>query len=444
MKKVALGVCAAMVLAAGGSWAQEAAAPATQPEAAATQGGEMVDQAKWEGILKRLGSEEFAEREAAQKELDKAGMRERSTLRKLLAGVTDEEVKSRVEARLETIEEALVTMPLPISVELKDAALSEVAAALEKETGVKFTSWPDDRMGGRRANRKLYTLSVKEKPFWEVIKALMDQGGFQIQAYDGFRLMQQEPGYRRMNIFGPLVVVPGNIQRSTQVDLQAPEGQELKPETMSLYMTVMLDPRIKAMKWSQPTIYKVEDDAGNVLFEQPRQEKPPFWNQGRQGTWSVSTSLKIPANPGKKIKVIKGDIRGQMVLKATKMTIGDVPKQIKDGPVVFEGRKFTVSQWQPQGTICSFNFNTSAEAENAAIRGLRMAGVAEQPPEMVVRVLDAGGREVWTTTMGTNSGSGGSFGMGEGAKLPLKIELAVPVKVKEVSYEFEIGGMPVP
>src|SRR6185503_10961100 len=88
--------------------AQTAPAPATQD-------------AKWRSLIERLSSNDFAAREAAQKELDNATWRDRGVLEQLAKADIDEEAKGRFATRLLAIEEQVAVDPPPISVELKNA-----------------------------------------------------------------------------------------------------------------------------------------------------------------------------------------------------------------------------------------------------------------------------------------------------------------------------------
>ena len=82
-------------------------------------------------VIQRLGDADFATRSAAQEELEKASTyRDHEYLAGELAKSTDEEIRARLLQRITAIETTLITNPPPISLELKDAQIPEVAQAL--------------------------------------------------------------------------------------------------------------------------------------------------------------------------------------------------------------------------------------------------------------------------------------------------------------------------
>ena len=132
--------------------------------APAATGGAGFDAGRLEGIVKRLGDTSFAVREAAQKELEGVPVGMRETLVKLADGAVNAEVKASLVREIGLMDERMAIDPPPITLSVKDATAQEVAAALGKAVGTRFTLAPG--MPGR------YTLTAVDRPYWEIVQEL--------------------------------------------------------------------------------------------------------------------------------------------------------------------------------------------------------------------------------------------------------------------------------
>ncbi len=120
-------------------------------------------------ILKDLGSKEFAVRERAQGELAKVPREQLEALKEAERGATDAEVKARLEARISEIEVDAVLHPPKLSVDLKDATVAEVVAALNKQLGAPYVYIAPDSVAPR------VTLQAREEPLWDILRQLNEQ-----------------------------------------------------------------------------------------------------------------------------------------------------------------------------------------------------------------------------------------------------------------------------
>ncbi len=150
----------ALILAASTvSWAQTPAtpvAPATPENSSAIQ-----------ALIKDLASEQYEQREAAQRALEKLPLNRVDILRQGEAATGDAEVKARLRTIIHSMEVELATTVPLISVNLKDAQMPEVAAALEKATGIIHR-------GIQPQWRSLYPASRRYVPLWDVIRQLSE------------------------------------------------------------------------------------------------------------------------------------------------------------------------------------------------------------------------------------------------------------------------------
>ncbi len=89
-----------------------------------------------------------------------------------------------------------------------------------------------------------------------------------VQRNDRFQIMQQEPGLFRCipAAAAGFFLFPGNVIRSKAANLQAAAGEEVGDEQLTFNYTIAADPRIKILRYSQPVLTDVTDDAGNELM----------------------------------------------------------------------------------------------------------------------------------------------------------------------------------
>lgn len=137
-------------------------------------------------LIENLGSDDFAEREAATKRLDELGLLALSELR---AATKSEnlEIADRAKDLVKRIErraanERLLT-PTTVELAFKDTALDAVLAARSKQAGFEVI------VGGLKANDlagNKVTVSTGKVPFWVAVQKVCDAAGLQVASAGGF------------------------------------------------------------------------------------------------------------------------------------------------------------------------------------------------------------------------------------------------------------------
>jgi hypothetical protein len=378
--------------------------PATAPATAVAM---QVSDAHWREVVKGLGSDEYSDREAAQKDLDRATFRDRDVLKKLAGDATDEEVKGRVLNRLEAIDEELALNPPPVTLEIKDAPLGVMALALGKALGTSVQTWPQNQLGNK------YTLSAKEQPFWEVFRDLSRQHGLWLQGYNGLQFNEQQPGMANPVITGSLAVFPMTITRSREVNFQRPgEETKVQPDRLEMSWTAALDPRVRVVSNAKLEMQRVVDDAGNVLYENTGQSGM-MWG-GEMTVWQLSTSLDIPDKLGKKIVSAKGALTCTVALAEETLEVADPGKKLHQELSV-GAKTVVIDQFDVRPAEHQILFNVKM---NQAPVMQPLNGNPRPQESVRVAFIDAMGRKIWSTMLmgGCSGGCGGS-------------EITPPVKV---------------
>jgi hypothetical protein len=419
MGKAAWFAVAVAVVAVAGAARGQMSAPGTQTATTQAQ----VDVSRWQPVVKQLGSEEFAVREAAQRELEKAGMKDREALKALAEGTKDAEVKARLMKRSEALEEEAAVNPPGISIDVKDASLTEVAAALNEATGAGFTAIEGSMEGVS------YTLKAVDEPFWDVFMKLNQQGEFAVQSVQGLRLRRTTGGMRRGVVSGAFLIYGQSLAYQRMADLQRDAGEELQPGRLTLSFGVAVDPRVQVVAYA-PVMTSVKDDLGNELVKAGGRAAVvgPLGVARRQ--WTMVSSCELEIVPGgKKIVLAKGTVRATVIMAQAKVQVDDLEKQ-GNTPVGIGGREVVFTKFDMKDGRLSVSANVDSAGR---VAGVPEAGVA-------LTLLDANDQTVYTTNLLGNFG--GTFGGQH--KAPIKAVLTLPTKTKEIEVPFELKDLPLP
>jgi hypothetical protein len=418
-----------------GASAAPGLATATAPAALLNNPAATQPAINWPDLLARLGSAEFEVREKAQQDLGKVDYRQRDTIKRLMDAADDEEVRSRLEKRLEEIADQLAIDPPPISLNIKDASLGQTTAALSKALNVPLGCWPPQEQMGFNPDR--FTLQVTDKPFWDIFNDLSRQHGLQFQNYgnDGLRLSIGGSPWQCVVRSGGFAIIPQSATRSASVNYQNPAGQEIGHETMNFNCLIMADPRIKIVRYAEPQFTEVTDDAGNALLQ--RNNNPNrYWNSSRsQSYWNVYANLNVPQNLGKKIASARGVAYFEVQLAAETVEVADFETKFQT-PVAIGGRTLTFSKFEiKQGSI-----NLECSLSNAP-RPMRFFPGQDnvEPLSVEMRLVDANGKSIVYTLSGGMSG-----GWGGGYTSPIKLQVSIPTKTKQFTVPFELKDLVLP
>ena len=408
-----------------------AAIPATAPTSQAA-----LDPARLPALIQRLGNPDFAQREAAQKELDQATWRDLDILQSAADATTDPEIKARLSARIAGISENLAFNPSPISLELKNASLREVADALGKALHVKF----EVRDGFAPGLEPRFTLSAKDQSFWEVFCALSRQRSILLDASTTPWLLEiQDSAWRAKVPFGPLLVIPTDITRQRKVLLP----DQLQPETTTLHCTFILDPRVIVLKWGEPRFTEIRDDLGNDLA--PPLDLRANANGGENlldameafhgHVMSPDIALKTADKRGTRIVSAKGSVH--YVVQAAEDHI-DIPDADTKAGQTFEiaGNTVKLESLGLQPDHNSVNFNIQLVRATALPANMDNNGPTAVQRRVNITVTDATGQEICVGTI-----QGSMRIRYTPITPPLKLHLSVPTKTKDLVIPFELKDL---
>jgi hypothetical protein len=413
-------------------------APTTPPSLPTTTPASQPDPARWAALLQNLGSSDFAQRDAAQKQLDQTTWRDLDLLKKSITSTADPEVKSRLEARLAVINEEIAANPPPISVNFQNASLTEVADTFSKLLGISLDVWPPSN-----SFRETFTLTATDQPFWKVFLDLSNQHGLSFQdSGRQLRLTGQGDSWRRAVIVGPIAVFPQSITRQRSANLQNNPGAELGSESMQLSCNVAVDPRLHIISYANPTFTEITDDVGNTLLRQAAPTQTNISSDFNRTLQSAYAPLPIPEKKGTRIASAKGLAR--FIVQTAEDHIDIDHPQDKNGQsfpfanTTFKLDRFTVQQ---NANNAAISFSLSAQSPSP-IRLGGIVGDRQDDPKsyLTISFVDANGKTAFTTTL--RGSSGGSCSGNYTA--PFTIRISIPTKTKDLSIPFELKDLPLP
>ena len=122
----------------------------------------------WPTLLKNRASPDYATRNAAQAQLENLPLDQYDTLKQRAAGENDPEVKAGLQAALEAMTRTKFLLSSPLSIDVRNATLADVAQALNKALNANL-------IAASESDGERFTLSARQRPFWEIISQVAEQ-----------------------------------------------------------------------------------------------------------------------------------------------------------------------------------------------------------------------------------------------------------------------------
>jgi len=250
---------------------------------AAPQGQDQATPERIRQLLDKLGSEKFAEREKAMKELEAIGPAALPTLRPALKS-EDTEVRRRVETLVQKLEDQNLATDLltakRVRLQLKDSTVNEALAEIARQTGYQVNV--DNTIGERKG-----TLDTGDTTFWQALDQLCTKAGLVESA-----VAAPVAGVPMARI----KIVGGIVETAAPSALQLVNGKPNKMPTcyagsvrirvvrttaaangeIDIVVEVAGEPRLLDFAPSgQPVITKAVDDQGQLLSPLGMPDAPP-------------------------------------------------------------------------------------------------------------------------------------------------------------------------
>ncbi len=372
-----------------------------------------------------LGSNRFAQREAAERALTGLGWRAISAL-KAAESNPDSEIRVRAESILKKVEGTLLTEPTMMHLDFTDAKLSDVVFALNQQTGLKLQLLPASAPSWE--DRRITIRSGKSLPFWQAIDSLcqvgsvhyvfggqgdFDQNEATVPLYDGFAAHQGKFADR-----GPFRIQLASLHCQSEVHLNGdpianPEAilagsmkvaattpQGLTSRQFFLQVLVGAEPRLAITPSGPVQVFEATDDQGRSLVMPSRgailHHESGYLGVNTSPLVHLRVDLAYPDGLARRLKRIKGSIPLNVSTRKPdpieiSLAIGSGQSVHQNGVTITLGELRLIQPDQPPTIELTIKArvsvaNPDVEEEDAEVHAMT------SPQQL--EVLDAAGRTV--------------------------------------------------
>ena len=277
-------------------------------------------------LAHQLDSRELAGREAAERELIELGIE----VLDHLPGPDDRvsaEVAQRVQRIRQKLQRAMAEKSAResrISLKGDQMPLSEVLAAIEKQTGNKVVDLRG-RFGPPGEDPKL-TVDFDDAPFWSTMDRILDRAELSLYAYGDEKALnivsrppEQLPRTGRASYSGPFRFEPIRIEAVR--DLRNPMGERL-----AILLEVSWEPRIAPISLQFPLDrIKAVDENGNPLPIDAKQAKLEVPGDSETMATELRIPFELPSRDVKKIARLEGTLKALVQGKVESFRFEDLP-----------------------------------------------------------------------------------------------------------------------
>jgi hypothetical protein len=296
-------------------------------------------------LIKQLGSDDPADRDAAQRELVARGDVAIDPLKNAADHSDDLEIRSRAAAALAQIAEHNAFDTSLITLHLKDAPEQDALNAIAAQARAQFTGMAAGIPIGPAG--RVISINADKKPFWAVMTDFCGQTGLcptlEAPTKNTLRLFPTPRNWfldSPHKIIGPYWIGVAGMNRSRTIDLMGPQRVD---DQFTMQFIVYPEPKLAVTQISEFNLKEATDDAGNSLLPTgpaaPRAAiaAMPMLAMGRsvmrsrsQTMHIVETRLAYPEHPGKRITTLRGDVVVTLAEGVQQFVVDDLmgtPKQ---------------------------------------------------------------------------------------------------------------------
>ena len=283
--------------------------------------------------IEQLASRDFRVREAAVKEIMKAGVPALPVLQKA-KDHRDAEVRRRVDEMIAALERAAALAPKLVTLKMDRKPVRDVLNELAKQSGFKIPT--NDGSFNSPQGKTLRSFQFNKTPFWEALDKVCETCGmiatpnagdntlhvnFQdsyepFRSYDGsFKVLATGFNYSKNSNFGELPKTPY-------------QPGEHSYESLQLNLQVCVEPRVPILKVGQVKLSVAEDEAGTSMLANGGNYYE-YWNRyyygGNNRTFvqNASITLAWPSKNSRMVKRVKGVIPVTLLAEQKPVVVTD-------------------------------------------------------------------------------------------------------------------------
>ncbi len=302
-------------------------------------------QAHVSALVNDLTSDDFGRRQSAQRELVAMGADIEPQLRDILKGNLSDEARARLQSAVQQIDENGLVGSSIITMHYTNAPLQDVLDDFAAQAGADLGV--DRPIITEYAKSRLATVDLDHADFWHAMRQVMDTSGLSPQPYRGDRRMTLEPGAAALAAFdvfgdaartvGPALIFPQSSQQNRMVDYGHGQGVQ---SNLSLQLGMVLEPKLRMV--GQPDsdwLLQCVDDRGHSLL--PPRKQTGFYSPSRRWWWLLSANLREVPDMGRKIALLRGELKFSVQTKFETMEVDDLSK-LRDVKRTIDSSVFSV------------------------------------------------------------------------------------------------------
>ena len=212
-----------------------------------------------------------------------------------------------------------------VTLSAKEMPLSEVFAAIQKQTGNRLVDNRQQDAAEPGAMSGVLTIELADEPFWAAVDRILDETQLDVYSYGGedalsivSRGMEGGKRFGRADYSGPFRLDILEVQ--AQRNLRQPQQKSLR-----LQLEVAWEPRLRPIALSQPVEdLEVMTDTGSQLsIAQPEAQLDVEVPEGTQAA-EIVLSFDLPPREVKRITSLRGKLRALVPGRQVKFRFDDV------------------------------------------------------------------------------------------------------------------------
>ena len=406
---------------------------------------------KIQRLIGQLGGDDSAQQDAAVKELLELAGASSPAMDRFLTALPKEtkdmpagmrERVERVRKQVESRAKKAATLPTTITLSAKDMPLSEVLAAIEKQTGNRLTD-NREKNGESGVDVSMISIDLKNERFWPAVDQILDKAQLRVNSEGGDdalaivnRDAQESPRHGRAMYEGPFRLDVTDVQ--AERSLRRPEQKSLK-----LQLEVAWEPRLRPIALSHPTadLWATTDTGRTLITSFPEVRMDVEVANGTQVA-EMTLPFDLPERGAKSLTVLHGKLQVLVPSRIVKFRFDDVAKAAGKTQNA-GGVQISVDDVRKNNAVWEVHMRFAFDEEGDALQ-LHRSWVFQNPSYLLDKndqQVDNGGLE---TTRQTKTEVGVAYVFDVPTLDGMTWVYETPAAIVELPVEYEIKDIELP
>lgn len=406
---------------------------------------------KIQRLIGQLGGDDSAQQDAAVKELLELAGASSPAMDRFLTALPKEtkdmpagmrERVERVRKQVESRAKKAATLPTTITLSAKDMPLSEVLAAIEKQTGNRLTD-NREKNGEAGVDVSMISIDLKNERFWPAVDQILDKAQLRVNSEGGDdalaivnRDAQESPRHGRAMYEGPFRLDVTDVQ--AERSLRRPEQKSLK-----LQLEVAWEPRLRPIALSHPTadLWATTDTGRTLITSFPEVRMDVEVANGTQVA-EMTLPFDLPERGAKSLTVLHGKLQVLVPSRIVKFRFDDVAKAAGKTQNA-GGVQISVDDVRKNNAVWEVHMRFAFDEEGDALQ-LHRSWVFQNPSYLLDKndqQVDNGGLE---TTRQTKTEVGVAYVFDVPTLDGMTWVYETPAAIVELPVEYEIKDIELP